>query len=254
MVPVWWATHRYSIPCAILHNRLLFLSTHVPCTCPLQLSPCLSSQASLLKVTRRTMAPKRKPRGKAKARCAPPPPRVAQVQRSNERQKQRRQALKELNALTVELGMAASSLRLERDEGSNVEKRVRLLQRRCPDASSLARLRAAAQRYTGNGGTFSAPVLDEEEHGPMELPYIAKHTVLKPTFRLCSEAFMLTYHSRLFTELTWPLFMAFVKAMLPRLGCRAWAACIERGTLAETSLTCKRLITKQHNKGGSPCA
>ena len=46
---------------------------------------------------------------------------------------------------------------------------------------------------------------------------------------------MLTYHSRLFTTLTWPLFLAFVKTLLPRLGCRAWAACVEKGTTAETA-------------------
>ena len=64
--------------------------------------------------------------------------------------------------------------------------------------------------YTDNGGTFSVPIV-EEENGPMEVPHVAKHTVLKPTFRLCSQSFMLTYHSRLFTELTWPLFLAFLQ-------------------------------------------
>ena len=33
---------RYSIPCAILQNRLFFMPAHVPCNCPLQLSPCPS--------------------------------------------------------------------------------------------------------------------------------------------------------------------------------------------------------------------
>ena len=61
---------------------------------------------------------------------------------------------------------------MARDSGSFVEKRVRLLQRRCPDAALLARLRDAAQKYQDNGGMFSVPVVDEEEHGVTEVPQV----------------------------------------------------------------------------------
>ena len=154
--------------------------------------------------------------------------------RANDRQKLRRQALTTLNALAHEIGFAGAPLVLQRDDSGNVERRVRLLQRRCPDAAFRARLHDAAKMYADNGGSFSVALVDDEGSGLMEAPFVAKHKVLEANFRLHSAAFMLTYHSRTFTEGTWPDFLAFVKSMLPRLGCRAWAACLERGTTAST--------------------
>ena len=101
------------------------------------------------------MAPKAKAR--AKARAAAKRLRNEQLLRANARQKFRRQALKELNDLTVELRLAARPLSLNQDNGTLVEKRVRLLQRRCPDAAFRTRLHDAAEKYKANGGTFSVP-------------------------------------------------------------------------------------------------
>ena len=116
------------------------------------------------------MSPKAK--ATAKARAAAQRVRDEQHERANARQKLRRQAVQELNKLTVEIQVAARPLCLNSDAGSLVEKRVRLLQRRCPDDAFRTRLRDAAQKYTDNGGTFSVPVVEEEEHGITEVPHV----------------------------------------------------------------------------------
>ena len=122
------------------------------------------------------MAPKAKARTKAKAtakaRAAAQRVRDEQLERANARQKLRRQAVQELNKLTVEIQVAARPLCLNNATGSLVEKRVRLLQRRCPDDAFRTRLRDAAQMYTDNGGTFSVPVVQDEEHGITEMPLV----------------------------------------------------------------------------------
>ena len=72
------------------------------------------------------------PKGKAtaKARAAAQRVRDEQLQRANARQKLRRQAVQELNKLTVEIQVAAKPLCLNSDAGSLVEKRVRLEKQR----------------------------------------------------------------------------------------------------------------------------
>ena len=176
------------------------------------------------------MAPKAKARTQAKAKAAARRLRQQQLAVANARQKLRRQALAALNSLTGELQLAAAPLVLNRADSSKVEQRVRLLQRRCPDAAFRARLHVAAKLYADNGGKFSVDLVDEEAHGPMEVPFVTRHKVLQGDFRLHSQAFMLTYHSRTFTQDTWPAFAAFVKGMQRRFGCKAWAACLEQGT------------------------
>ena len=79
------------------------------------------------------MAPKARP--KAKARAAAKRVRDEQLARANERQKLRRQAVLELNKLTVDVGMAAAPLCFKTATGDLLEKRVRLLQRKCPNAA-----------------------------------------------------------------------------------------------------------------------
>ena len=180
------------------------------------------------------MPPKAKARTKAKAKAVARHLRRQQLALANERQRLRRQALAALNSLTGELQLAAAPLVLDRVDSSLVEQRVRLLQRRCPDTTFRARLHDAAKLYTDNGGKFSVALVEEEAHGPMEVPFVTRHKVLQGDFRLHSQAFMLTYHSRTFTQNTWPAFAAFVQGMLTRFGCKAWAACLEQGTTAQT--------------------
>ena len=140
-----------------------------------------------------------------------------------------------MNVLAVELGVAARPLILQHVSCEQVEQRVRLLQRRCADAAILARLRSAAALYVENGGLFSAVVVDDDDDAARrESPLVKKHKVLHGVFRLCSQAFMLTYHSADFSERLWPQFHVFIRDTDARLGCRAWAACLERGATPET--------------------
>ena len=74
----------------------------------------------------------------------------------------------------------------------------------CLGDTFRARLRGAALMYTENGGAFSVVVArddDDDDDGTvdMKVPKIAKHQVWKGNFRLQSQAFMLTYHSREFS-------------------------------------------------------
>ena len=160
--------------------------------------------------------------------------RKAQVDTANSRQKRRRQALLALNVLAAEVGYAAKPLSFKRAAHSHVEHRVRALERRCLSDDLHHRLLAAARLYTENGGRFSVDVRPKDSDPMSDVSLVAKHKVLRGNFRLHSEAFMLTYHSDSFTEATWVEFLAFVKALVPRLGCRAWAACMEKGTTPTT--------------------
>ena len=110
------------------------------------------------------MPPKAKARtkAKAKAKAVARHLRRQQLALANERQKLRRQALAALNSLTGELQLAAAPLVLDRVDSNLVEQRVRLLQRRCPDATFRARLHDAAKLYTDNGGKFSVALVEEE--------------------------------------------------------------------------------------------
>ena len=103
--------------------------------------------------------------------------RRGQVVAANGRQKKRREALRELNALTVDAGFAAAPLRLKEDGNSKVEQRVRALQRRCPDANFRGRLHAAAKLYVENDRKFSVGITDGED-ALSEVPLVLKHRVL----------------------------------------------------------------------------
>ena len=88
--------------------------------------------------------PKAKPGARAKAKPAPKRAarrvRMQQLASASARQKQRRQALSDLNALSADMGSAAAPLSLRRASPAAVEQRVRLLQRRSPAAAFAARL------------------------------------------------------------------------------------------------------------------
>ena len=115
-----------------------------------------------------------------------------------------------------------------------------LVSHSCPDDTFRARSRGAALMYAENGGAFSVDVVRDDVDGAveMEVPKIAKHQVLKGNFRLQSQAFMLTYHSREFSGRVWPEFELFVKGLSAYHACRAWAACLETGTTTEVRGRC----------------
>ena len=182
------------------------------------------------------MAPKGKAAAKARAQARTGQRRVRQLQlqKANTRQSLRRKAIASLNTLATAVGYGAAPLSFKDDGPEDVEKRVRALQRRCISDNLHEQLLAATRLYTENGGRFSVAVHDPAQDELREVPFVAKHKVLVGDFRLASQAFMLTYHSNAFTQATWPVFLAFVKGLLTRLGCRAWSACMERGTSPQT--------------------
>ena len=167
-------------------------------------------------------------RGKAKA------VRQSQVDRANARQKLRRDALAQLNDLVREVGYTAQPLVLQTAGNDVVEQRVRALQRRCHSNDLHQRLHDAAKLYIDNGGRFSVDLVEQPTPDDTDLSPVSKHKVLRGDFRLRSSAFMLTYHSPTFTEAHWLPFRDFLKTLVSRLGCRAWSACLERGTTPET--------------------
>ena len=70
------------------------------------------------------------------------------------------------------------------------------------------------------------PYVVEEDIG--SAPYVLRHRILAPTFKLKSRAFMLTYNSEGFSLQSWEGFRDFVAGLARRLGARAWAACLEK--------------------------
>ena len=64
----------------------------------------------------------------------------------------------------------------------------------------------------------------------MTAPAVPMHRVLKKSFVLKSQAFMLTYNSKAFTRDTWPAFRSFVDELAKELGASAWSSCLERST------------------------
>ncbi len=160
---------------------------------------------------------------------------------SNERGRRRREAVKLLNVLAVEVGLKPL---LTKAAAPDVEARVRLLDPRCQTDGRPERLRAAVEDYLAGGGKFSVPLLlasaavppstdtpcDADGDAP---PPVARHRLLDDGFRLKSKAFMLTYNSRSFVRATWPVFLKWVKERRRALGARRWAACLEESLNAQ---------------------
>ena len=199
------------------------------------MAPKAKAMALKAKVARAKAASVRKVQAKSNRREQATQRRVQQLDAANARQRNRRQAVAALNELTTELNISARPLVLGRDDGSAVENRVRLMQRRCPTVSFSNRLRDAAALYTQSGGKFDAHVLTEEDAVCMEVPAVMKHKILQGHFRLRSEAFMLTYHSKHIVPSMWPDFEKFIKGVAKQLGARAWAACLKKGTTDDTA-------------------
>ena len=102
------------------------------------------------------MAPKR---AAAKAKAAAL---AAQVATSNARRDRRREACRALNQLANELGVGHAGLDAKEASGSEVERLIRLLERRVRKDGPLERLRGAAKAFADNGGELSAEVVSEE--------------------------------------------------------------------------------------------
>ena len=138
--------------------------------------------------------------------------------------------LSSMNSVSSDVDAAVQPKLIGVATNEDVERRVRFLQHRCQSPDLQERLRAATLLYTNNGGRFSVDVTGDGEPEAADASPLPRHKILRGDFRLRSEAFMLTYHSAHFSEATWPEFLAFLQGLLPRLGCRGWAACLEKGT------------------------
>ena len=140
-----------------------------------------------------SMAPKRNPlprRAGAKAKAAALAARVAA---SNARRDRRREACRALNQLANELGVGQAAVDAKGAGGAEVDRFIRLLERRVRSDGQLDRLRAAAKAFADNGGELSSEVVAEDNSSS---PFVPKHRVLASFFKLKSKAFVLTYNSR----------------------------------------------------------
>ena len=98
------------------------------------------------------MAPKRNPipkRAVAKAKAAALAVRVAHA---NARRDRRRDACRALNQLANELGVGQAAVDAKGASGAEVDRFIRLLERRVLSDGQLERLRAAAKAFADNGG------------------------------------------------------------------------------------------------------
>ena len=147
--------------------------------------------------------------------------------RSNNRQAQRRAAVRLLNELATEVGVPKVSVKAGSE---NVLTMVRALDRRCSDSDRSERLRAVLESYVQNGGQLPVKLRPQPEAGDNAQPapvLLQRHRVLDEGFRLQSKAFMLTFNSKEFTAGTWQPFRTWVKAKARKLHARHWAACLE---------------------------
>ena len=177
------------------------------------------------------MAPKRNPvpkRAVAKAKAAALAARVAHA---NARRDRRRDACRALNQLANELGVGQAAVGAKGASGAEVDRFIRLLERRVLSDGQLERLRAAAKAFADNGGELASEVVAEDNSTS---PFVPKHRVLASFFKLKSKAFMLTYNSRGITMASWEPFRKFVVELAKTWGARAWAACLEKSLHSET--------------------
>ena len=134
--------------------------------------------------------------------------------KSNARSQVRRSAIAALNCLADEVG--ARKIRTK-SNAVDVEKFVRILEKKCQNGDLSVRLRSAVERYVAHGGVFSVPLEPPQvDHADVDHedcnddanaePYVQQHRILKAGYRLESKAFMATYNSATFHVLTWPTF------------------------------------------------
>ena len=105
---------------------------------------------------RRARRPSAKARAKAKA-----------VGVKNERRTARRAACQSLNALAGELHVKGPVLlEAKSAQAADVEKIVRLLEKRVQCEADMTRLRSASKKFQDKGGLFSVPLLEKDEVSP----------------------------------------------------------------------------------------
>ena len=146
---------------------------------------------------------------------------AARVAKSAARAKGRRAAAATLAALAADVG--APPVKRRRLVLADVEALIRRLDRMCHTPELSARLRAATEAWVSHGGPLAAEIVPEPE-GSAPLP---RHKILKPEFRLRSDAFMLTYNGRNLTRGMWQAFRTFIANFATTARAAAWAACLE---------------------------
>ena len=170
-------------------------------------------------------------RAKAKAKAKATFVRKQQVKLKNDRLTARRKALQSINSLLGALSLSELALKSKHVDMYKLGRALRVLEKRCADRLAF---RSAVEAWKNNGGKLPAGVrlvdvnevevlADDEESAPL----VRGHKVLKATFELKSQAFMLTYNSRNFTAATWAPFRAHMKALHAKHGSKAWSGCIE---------------------------
>ena len=140
----------------------------------------------------------------------------------------RRAAVRELNVLAQHVG--AAPLSPKQASKQQVQRLLKLLQRRLVDQGQLVLLHAAAARWVSHGGDVggvlvppqpadaAAAGVEEEDYSAAVRPVIPQHKILVTPFRLRSKAFMLTFHSASFTPETWGRFRAFARTKAQQHG------------------------------------
>ena len=147
------------------------------------------------------------------------------IRAKNTKRNKRVEACRALNTLAEELSVASQQVSLRNVQAAEVEKLVRLLERRTATDEQAARLRNAAKAYMDNGGRFESALVEPDLEAPAP---VAQHRVLQRNFDLKSKAFMLTYNGRDIGVDSWPQFRKFVAGLQKKFGARAWSACLEK--------------------------
>ena len=139
--------------------------------------------------------------------------------------------MQDMNALAVEAFAGQAAVEPKTATATQVEGLVKLLERRLHSNAELTQLQAATRTWSDNGGKLSSDVVEEDIGSA---PYVLRHRVLRPSFKLKSKAFMLTYNSEAFSVESWGRFKDFVVGLATRFGARAWAACLEKSLRSAT--------------------
>ena len=169
--------------------------------------------------------------------------RLQQVSDANKRMLKRRCALGNFNGLLKEAG--AENLVCAPKEvptPCQLDRVFNFLDRRCKAGAQRAKFLEALCMWVDNGGLLPEGVqlvdniLELAEDFENVAALVPQHRLLKKSFVLKSQAFMLTYNSRQFTKDTWPEFKKFIEDLAKEFGATAWACCLETGTKDATTV------------------
>ena len=148
---------------------------------------------------------------------------------SNQKLQRRRRIFQSLNKLLKEVGV--ETLRLDAKQArpdESFERVLQVLKQRCGEGPPKDQLRALVAAWLADGGTLPAGMRlnetqellvtsDETEFDPLVLG----HRVLRRTYCLKSQAFMVTYHSASITVQDWDDFREHIERFARRRGARA---------------------------------